>query len=252
MPCLWIRGFGYQNVSWGTAGGAHCTWCCLPSCLLLHPKPFPIQLYLKGIERGNCCERAAPPLFFPRDPVQNVQPVERLSSSGKKRVLSSLHFMTAYECFAITTTTTAIVIRAVRALEGWKGTKPYRFSRMFKFDETEPSKFNPISGALSHPTGCHQSRTSALSSQCQLGPGQPGASWGRNPQPLRMGVKLTELSWMWAEGRESSALQLRPGPSGFDSLHWEPTGLGLHHCPVSLGCTEISGWKSPSVGLWRH
>lgn len=148
--------------------------------------------------------------------------------------------MTAYECFVITTTTT-IIIRAVRALEGWKGTKPYRFSRMFKFDETKPSKFNPIAGALSHPTGCHQNGTSAPSSQCQLGPGQPGASWGRNPQPLRMGVKLTELSWMWAEGRESSALQLRPGPSGFDSLHREPYWSGI----ASLPCVLRVHW-----GLW--
>lgn len=50
--------------------------------------------------------------------------------------------MAVYECF-VTVTTTTIIIRAVRALEGWKGTKPCRFSRMFKFDEVEPSRFNP-------------------------------------------------------------------------------------------------------------
>lgn len=51
-------------------------------------------------------------------------------------------------------------------------------------------------------------------------------------------MKLTELSWMWAEGRESSDLQPRPSPSGSESLRsaalvWDcNTGL----CPpTSLG-----------------
>lgn len=65
---------------------------------------------------------------------------------------------------------------AVRALEGWKGTKPCRFSRMFKFDKVEPSKFNPHHWCPLSPYWLPLGPGSLLlSSTCQLGTGIP---WG--------------------------------------------------------------------------
>lgn len=135
--------------------------------------------------------------------------------------------MAVYECFVITTTTT-IIIRAVRALEGWKGTKPCRFSRMFKFDEVEPSRFNPHHWCPLSPYQLPLWPGSLLlSSTCQLGTGIPWGFSREEPELLRMWVKLTELSWMWAEGRESSDLQPRPSLSGSDSLHRAVLWFGI-------------------------
>lgn len=128
--------------------------------------------------------------------------------------------MAVYECFVVVTTTT-IIIRAVRALEGWKGTKPCRFSWMFKFDKVEPSKFNPHHWCpLSLYWLALWPGSLLLSSICQLGTGIPWGFLRVEPEFLRrMWVKLTELSWMWVEGRESSDLQLRPRLSGAERLH---------------------------------
>lgn len=150
-----------------------------------------VQTHLKGIEKGNCSESAAPPLSLLRDPVHNVQPVERLSSPGEERVLSSLCFMAVYECFVIITTTT-IIIRAVRALEGWKGTKPCRFSQMFKFDELEPSRFNPQHRCPLSPYRLPLGAGSLpLPSACQLGTGIPWGFSGEEPAVAEEDVSET-------------------------------------------------------------
>lgn len=82
--------------------------------------------------------------------------------------------MAPYECF-VTVTTTTIIIRAVRALEGWKGTKPCRFSRMFESDEVEPLGFNPHGWCPLSPCQHHQE-------VCAHPPLETGIPWGFSRQ----------------------------------------------------------------------
>lgn len=67
-----------------------------------------------------------------------------------------------------------------------------------------------------------------------------------------MWVKLTELSWMWAEGRESSDLQPRPSLSGSESLHRAILWSGL----VTLAFVHRALWdpwvKVPRVCHFRN
>lgn len=190
----------------------------------------------------------------PEGSSSHVQPSERLSSPGKERVLSSLYFMAVYDCFVIITTTT-IIIRAVRALKGWKGTKPCRFSQMFKSDELEPSRFNPQHRCPLSPYRLPSGAGSLpLPSACQPGTGIP---WGFSREdPAVAGEDVSETHWTFVDVGWGSWI-IRSSAQAKPEWVWESAqrraGLGLQHWPLP---SEISGWKSPFHAIlkrpWRH
>lgn len=120
--------------------------------------------------------------------------------------------MAVYECFDIITTTT-IIIRAVRALEGGKGTKPCRFSWMFEFDKTEPSRFNPHHWCPLSPCWLPPRPGSLLLSSCQLGTGIPCGFSREEPAVTEEDVSETRWTFMdvgWGSWIIRSSARAKP------------------------------------------